>query len=76
MVVITFRTDDRTDRALEELTSGGATVSAAIREAVTGAVRLRRREQLRRESMEVADDPADLAESRRVLAEMDDLRAW
>jgi hypothetical protein len=36
---------------------------------------LRRREQMRRESLEAAADPADLAEARQVRAELDALRA-
>ena len=76
MPVVNFRTDERSDRALAELTADGSTVSDAIRQALVDAVRLRRLEQMRRESMELASDPADLAESRRVLKEMDDLRAW
>jgi hypothetical protein len=76
MSVVNFRTDERTDRALAELTADGSTVSDAIRQALVDAVRLRRREQMRQESLELAADPADLAESRRVLNEMDDLRAW
>ncbi|HEY8828290.1 MAG TPA: hypothetical protein VIM17_11090 [Jatrophihabitantaceae bacterium] len=51
-------------------------MSDAIRQALVDAVRLRRREQMRRESLEVSDDPADRAESRQVLKEMDELRAW
>jgi hypothetical protein len=31
---------------------------------------------MRRESLEASGDPADLAESRQVLTEMDELRAW
>ncbi len=61
---------------MAELTADGATVSDAIRQALVDAVRLRRREQMRRESVEAAGDSADLAESRQVLAEMDELRAW
>jgi len=76
MAVVNFRTDERTERALAELTSDGSTVSDAIRQALVDAVRLRRREQLRRESLEASDDPADLAESRQVLKEMEELRAW
>jgi hypothetical protein len=75
MPVVNFRTDERTDRALAELTADGSTVSDAIRQALVDAVRQRRREQMRQESLELAADPADLAESRRVLNEMDDLRA-
>lgn len=76
MAVVNFRTDDRTERALAELTADGSTVSDAIRQALVDAVRLRRREQMRQESLEVSGDPADLAESRQVLTEMDELRAW
>jgi len=76
MAVVNFRTDEPSERALAELTADGATVSDAIRQALADAVRLRRREQMRRESVEAAGDPADLAESRQVRAEMDELRAW
>jgi hypothetical protein len=76
VAVVNFRTDDRSERALAELTADGSTVSDAIRQALVDAVRLRRRDQMRQESLEAAGDPADLAESRRVSAEMDDLRAW
>jgi len=76
MTVVNFRTDERSERALAELTADGATVSDAIRQALVDAVRLRRREQMRRESFALANDPADLAESRQVLKEMDELRAW
>lgn len=75
MAVVNFRTDERAARALAELTADGSTVSEAIRQALVDAVRMRRREQMRRESLEVCGDPADVAESRRVLAEMDELRA-
>lgn len=76
MAVVNFRTDDRSERALAELTSDGSTVSDAIRKALVDAVRLRRREQMRQESLEASQDSADLAESRQVLTEMDELRAW
>ncbi|HEV8055338.1 MAG TPA: hypothetical protein VGP51_02505 [Nocardioidaceae bacterium] len=71
-----FRTDERTDRALAELTADGSTLSAAIRQALVDAVRLRRRERMRQESVQVLKDEDDLAESRQVLEEMDELRAW
>lgn len=75
MPVVNFRTDERAERALAELTADGSTTSEAIRQALVDAVRLRRRERMRAESLQVADDAADLAESRRVLGEMDELRA-
>lgn len=76
MSVVNFRTDERSARALAELMSDGSTASEAIRQALVDAVRLRRREQMRAESLELMNDQADRAESRRVLAEMDTLRAW
>ena len=76
MAVVNFRTDEPSDRALAELMSDGSTASEAIRQALVDAVRLRRREQMRAESRALLADEADLAESRRVSAEMDNLRAW
>jgi hypothetical protein len=76
MAVVNFRTDDQSERALAELTADGSTVSDAIRRALVDAARLRRREQMRRESLEIAGSPDDVAESRQVLQDMDELRAW
>lgn len=76
MAVINFRSDERSERALAELTADGSTVSDAIRQALVDSVRLRRREQMRRESLEVSRDTAELTESRQVATEMDELRAW
>ena len=76
VAVLNFRTDERSERALAELMSDGATRSDAIRQALVDAVRLRRREQMRSESLEVMNDDDDRAESRRVSEEMDELRAW
>jgi len=75
MAVLNFRTDERSERALAELTADGSTTSEAIRQALVDSARLRRREQMRAESLEMMDDENDRAESRRVLAEMDELRA-
>ena len=76
MAVLNFRTDERSERALAELTADGTTISDAIRQALVDAVRLRRREQMRAESLELMNDEDDRAESRRVREEMDELRAW
>lgn len=76
MSVLNFRTDERSERALAELMADGSTASEAIRRALVDAVRLRRREQMRAESRALMDDEDDRAESRRVLADMDELRAW
>ena len=75
MSVMSFRTDERADQALAELTADGTSVSEAIRQALVDAVRLRRRDQMRRESLEASADPRDLEESRQVLREMGELRA-
>jgi len=58
------------------LTADGSTVSDAIRQALVDAVRLRRRGRMRRESLELLNDPDDRAESKTVLQEMDQLRVW
>ncbi len=76
MTVVNFRTDPRSEEALAELTADGATVSEAIRQALVDAVRLRRRERMRHESLDLSGDADDIAESRTVLREMDELRAW
>jgi ribonuclease BN (tRNA processing enzyme) len=76
MAVLNFRTDARSEKALAELMADGSTASDAIRRALVDAVRLRRREQMRAESRALASDDVDRAESRRVLAEVDELRAW
>ena len=76
MPVVNFRTDERSERALALLMADGSTASDAIRQALVDAVRLRRREQMRTESLALINDDADRAESREVLLEMDELRAW
>jgi hypothetical protein len=75
MTVVNFRTDDAADRALEELTADGTSVSAAIRQALLDSVTLRARVRMREESARLVDDAADLAESRAILAHMNELRA-
>jgi hypothetical protein len=76
MSVVNFRTDERSERALAELMADGSTASDAIRRALVDAARLRRRELMRAESLALINDEADRAESRQVLSEMDELRAW
>ena len=76
MPVLNFRTDERSERALAELMADGSTASDAIRQALVDALRFRRREQMRLESLALMNDEADRAESRKVLSEMDELRAW
>ncbi len=75
MAIVNFRTDEHSEKALSELMLDGTTASDAIRRALVDSVRLRRREQMRAESIALTYDKADLEESQRVLHEMDDLRA-
>ena len=70
------RLDDRAEDDLALLRSEGLNDSQAIRVALReSAERRRRRSALRAEAREAAADAADLAEARRVRAEMDSLVA-
>jgi len=64
---ITIRTDDETERALEVLTRGGASRSAAIRQAVLDAASRRERAaQMRRDVLRMdlgQPDGIDVAEA-------------
>ena len=76
MGTITFRTDEASDAALKELTADGVDRSEAIRRAITEAAVRRRARRLREQAEMLAADPDDIAEMRRVQAEMAALRAW
>lgn len=76
MSSITFRPDPESERALRELTADGTSASAAIREALISAARARAQQRLRTEALALAADPDDVAEMRRVLADVEPLRAW
>ncbi len=76
MGTITFRSDEASDAALKELTADGVDRSEAIRRALTDAAARRRAERLRAQAEMLANDPDDVAEMRRVQAEMAALRAW
>lgn len=76
MASITFRPDPESERALRELTADGTSTSTAIREALISAARERARQRLRDEAVALAADPEDAAEIRRVLADMEPVRAW
>jgi hypothetical protein len=73
---ITFRSDREVDAALADLTAEGLDRSEAIRQAILVARRLREQARLRAEAEALVHDEVDLAESRAVLADMEDLRAW
>lgn len=76
MGTLTFRTDPEVERALVALTRDGTSRSEAARAAILEAERNRRRARLRAEADELRNDPADVAASRELAAEMDALRAW
>jgi hypothetical protein len=70
------RLDERAERDLTLLKHEGRSDSEAIRLALHEAARSRRRRSsLRREAAAAASDPDDLAEARRVRAELDALAA-
>ena len=73
---ITFRPDDDALRELSVLTRDGTAVSTAVREALIGAASARAQQLLRAEAAALAADPADRAESARVLRNTKTLRAW
>lgn len=73
---ITFRPDEETRLALEELTADGALVSAVIREALVEAAARHAKERIRTEVEALAADAEDRAESAQVLRDMELLRAW
>ena len=70
------RLDERSEQDLAVLRSEGHSDSAAIRLALREAAERRRRKSaLRLEAEAAAADPADMAEARRVRAEMDAIAA-
>jgi hypothetical protein len=76
MGAITFRSDEASDAALKELTAEGVDRSEAIRRALIEAAARRRADRLRAQAEMLANDPDDLAEMRRIQADMATLRAW
>ena len=76
MATITFRTDPEVDAALSALVGDGRDRSRAIREAIIEAARPARAAPLRGEADALAADPADRAEARAVLEDLESLRAW
>ncbi len=76
MSTITFRPDEESAEALELLTRDGSTSSAAIRRALISASRQQQRDALLAEATRLASDESDRKEARRVLADMEHLRAW
>lgn len=73
---ITFRPDDDTRLALEELTADGTPVSRVVRDALVEAAARHVKARLRAEARALAADPDDCAEAAQVLRDMESLRAW
>ncbi len=76
MAPITFRLDEESERALAVLTADGRSVSVAIRDALVHEARRLTDERLRAEALALVADPEDVAEARRVLEDLEPLRAW
>ena len=73
---IAFRPDAESAQALSLLTRDGSTSSAAIRRALIAAADQELRAELLEEAEAVAADQSDRQEARRVLQDMEHLRAW
>ena len=73
---ITFRPDEETRLALDELTADGTPVSAAVRDALVEAAARHVKARLRAEVEALAADPQDRKEAAQVLRDMETLRAW
>ncbi|MGQ0467680.1 MAG: hypothetical protein ACT4QG_20475 [Sporichthyaceae bacterium] len=69
---LTVRLDEDAERALRVLTADGRTRTEAVRAALLEA----ERSAMRAWAEQVRNDPDDVAESRAILADMDDDRAW
>lgn len=76
MSSLTIRTDAEVERALTALTRDGVTRSEAVRTAILEAEHNQRRKRLRAEAEALRNDADDVAASRALAREMDDLRAW
>ena len=76
MRTLTIRTDAEVEQALESLTRDGQSRSEATRAAILEAERAHRRARLRAEAEQLRNDPDDVAASRELAAEMDNIRAW
>lgn len=71
MTTVSLRTDPEVDRALAELGDTYGNRTSTLKEAILRLAEARRKDRLRQESLEAANDPADRAEAAAVLADMD-----
>ena len=75
MSTLTIRTDPEVERALAALTSEDASRSDVARKAILDAERMQGRARLRAQAEALRDDPADVAASKKLAADMDAIRA-
>jgi hypothetical protein len=73
--MISFRPDERTERELKEL-AGDRKVSEVLRELIHRVYVERLYAQAATDAKRLRDDPAEQAEIKSVIEEMDDQRAW
>ena len=73
---LTIRTDPEVELALESLTHDGQSRSEVVRAAILAAARERKRATMRAEAEALRADPDDIAESRKLAAGMETIRAW
>lgn len=73
---VTFRLDDTTREALNQLSRAHAGRSEAIRYALAFTARAEQRARLRTEAEQLAAGESDLAEATAVQTEMSSIRAW
>lgn len=74
--IISVRSDAELEAALAQLGTAYGNRTDTVRAAILHLADEKRGQRLREESLAAANDPADLAETRAVMAEMEDLRAW
>jgi hypothetical protein len=74
--VLSLRSDPEVESALELLGDDYGNRTDTLKAGILALAAKKRSEQLRTESAAVMSDPEDLAESRKVMEIMDNLRAW
>lgn len=74
--VLSLRTDPEVESALDLLGDDYGNRTDTLKAAILALAARKRSEQLHAESAAAMNDPVDLAESRKVMEIMDELRAW
>jgi Arc/MetJ-type ribon-helix-helix transcriptional regulator len=76
MATLTVRTDERTERALRDLTADGTSQSEVIRRAIYQAWRERQYARMAEESKQLVEDLGEQQEIRAIREDMDAVSAW